>query len=752
MNTIKNVWRWSLLVNFLVSKPFRARYLGRSGKGHGTFLKPVPDPNSSLASYKEQNTTKSENLPSIVMDLAVQKELQGEINVHAEKVENSFNQPLDIYYEVNGKGKIIFVSSSVKTVLGYDRQEIIGMPAQIFCKDLSVFQEGSGQFEEGKKAINETISLFHKNGNVKMIHHAVVPKYRHKRNFIGAAGVMRGITEEILVQRKVKESTVKFYALLEGAVDAILIVDEETGRVVDINKQAQILLGYLKSEIKGSTLDVFQPVHAEKEMRSRLNLIEENQQVLIESQIRTKSSIILDVELTVRKMKVGQQLVFQTFIKDVTQQKIDSAIKLLEKKVLAKLVKNCSITKTLNYICLGIEKIYPDMKCAILQYDEKNNIIKKFVGPGLPKNYIEGMEKLPVEPSLSACGIGAHAEDLTIVTDIQSDERCKCQADLAKKANLVSCWSMPVMSTSKELLATFAIYLSYSKKPQKGQLILIEIFTNLLSLALENFKIREDILDKEKKMEDLNLFLVKQNKQLEEYTYITSHNFRAPLTNILSLINLKEENEDIDDTFIWSNLKKTSKNLKCTIDGLNEVLKSGWELNKFSEVISIKTVFKNVMTNVLTKTEKKDVRLKLDCEHLEWINYPKIYLESIIQNLVTNAIKYAHPDRKLFVQIYTEEVNGDVFLYVKDNGLGMNLKTIGDKLFGLRKTFHSNKDAKGLGLFMTKAQVESMGGTICVESEVNLGSTFIVNFGQVSIARSHSQGVTNDIISVEADQ
>jgi signal transduction histidine kinase len=110
------------------------------------------------------------------------------------------------------------------------------------------------------------------------------------------------------------------------------------------------------------------------------------------------------------------------------------------------------------------------------------------------------------------------------------------------------------------------------------------------------------------------------------------------------------------------------------------------------------------------------------------INYNKTYLESILLNLLSNAIKYRSPKRPLKVHFKTEVINEIVVLKVSDNGLGIDMNKYGDKLFGLRKTFHEHKDAKGVGLFLTKSQVEAMGGKIWVESAVDKGTTILIQF------------------------
>ena len=101
-------------------------------------------------------------------------------------------------------------------------------------------------------------------------------------------------------------------------------------------------------------------------------------------------------------------------------------------------------------------------------------------------------------------------------------------------------------------------------------------------------------------------------------------------------------------------------------------------------------------------------------------------MESIIYNLLSNALKYVSPDRIPDVLLRTYEKDGKVTLSVKDNGLGIDLVKYGSKIFKLNQVFHNNPTSKGVGLYITKAQIESLGGTIQVKSRENEGSEFIV--------------------------
>jgi signal transduction histidine kinase len=104
------------------------------------------------------------------------------------------------------------------------------------------------------------------------------------------------------------------------------------------------------------------------------------------------------------------------------------------------------------------------------------------------------------------------------------------------------------------------------------------------------------------------------------------------------------------------------------------------------------------------------------------------YVESIINNLLTNAIKYRHPDRHPIIQISTTIDNEYVCLKVKDNGLGVDLSKYRNDIFNLYKRFHLHVDGKGLGLYLVKTQVTALGGKIDIESEPEKGTTFLVYF------------------------
>ena len=108
------------------------------------------------------------------------------------------------------------------------------------------------------------------------------------------------------------------------------------------------------------------------------------------------------------------------------------------------------------------------------------------------------------------------------------------------------------------------------------------------------------------------------------------------------------------------------------------------------------------------------------------LNTIPTYFESIITNLISNAIKYRSPDKKAFIKISAKKEKRKTVITIEDNGIGIDLSKNKEKIFGMYKTFHGNSDAIGLGLFMTKSKINVLGGTIEVESKTKEGSVFKV--------------------------
>jgi PAS domain S-box-containing protein len=245
--------------------------------------------------------------------------------------------------------------------------------------------------------------------------------------------------------------------------------------------------------------------------------------------------------------------------------------------------------------------------------------------------------------------------------------------------------------------------------------------------------IQRDITEekkKEKEKEQLIRELTQNNKDLKQFSYITSHNLRAPLSNLTGLLNLMHEipveNQELRE--IINGFSTSTNLLNETINDLVKVIiiKDNPSINK--EEVLIKDVFESVFNQLSYLISLHKPILKIELEKVTILHINKAYLESILLNLFTNAIKYRSPKRTLRIFVSSKELNNQIVLVFKDNGIGIDLERNGDKIFGLYQRFHNYSDSKGLGLYLVKSQVESMGGTISVESEVDKGTTFTITF------------------------
>jgi PAS domain S-box-containing protein len=248
--------------------------------------------------------------------------------------------------------------------------------------------------------------------------------------------------------------------------------------------------------------------------------------------------------------------------------------------------------------------------------------------------------------------------------------------------------------------------------------------TSLRGIMIDITKTKEA----EKELNDSFQLVTEQNKRLLNFSYIVSHNLRSHTSNITSIMDLIEssDTEEEKDEMVQL-LKSVSCSLNETMTHLNEVINIQTNVDLVSEPLNIRQYIEIVQSQLLKQITTKDVSFAIDIPNDIKINYNPAYLESILYNLISNAIRYKHPDRKPLISIKWFSENDSNVLQFSDNGIGIDLVRNADKIFGMYKTFSNNPESKGIGLFITKNQIDAMGGTITVESEPNLGTTFKIH-------------------------
>ncbi|MDO7173270.1 PAS domain S-box protein [Mariniflexile sp. AS56] len=220
-----------------------------------------------------------------------------------------------------------------------------------------------------------------------------------------------------------------------------------------------------------------------------------------------------------------------------------------------------------------------------------------------------------------------------------------------------------------------------------------------------------------------------QNERLKNFAHIVSHNLRSHSGNMNSLLDiLLEEKPELKGDELINFLVTAAHNLRDTIAHLSEVAMLSATGIKQLETVNLTQTIVNAIGNVGALSKKANVEIVNDVKDEVFVQGIHAYLDSIVLNFLTNAIKYSSHERESFVRLCVESHENYITLNVEDNGRGIDLKKHGKKLFGLYKTFHKHEDARGVGLFISKNQIEAMGGDIEVDSEVNVGTTFKIHF------------------------
>nr|WP_315251932.1 PAS domain S-box protein [uncultured Flavobacterium sp.] len=219
--------------------------------------------------------------------------------------------------------------------------------------------------------------------------------------------------------------------------------------------------------------------------------------------------------------------------------------------------------------------------------------------------------------------------------------------------------------------------------------------------------------------------VTKQNERLLNFSYIISHNLRSHTSNIASIVTLLEASETQQEKAqMMQLLVSVSGLLNETMLHLNEVINIRTNVSLVIQPLNLNECIENVMKVFSQQIISKEVTIFNQIPDDLIINYNPAYLESILFNLISNAIRYSHPERKIVIYLKWKTENDKNYLEISDNGIGIDLAKNGNKIFGMYKTFSNDPSSKGVGLFITKNQIEAMGGSITVESKPNAGTTF----------------------------
>ena len=252
------------------------------------------------------------------------------------------------------------------------------------------------------------------------------------------------------------------------------------------------------------------------------------------------------------------------------------------------------------------------------------------------------------------------------------------------------------------------------------------------TLHLSNAQLEIKIAERTKDLSNANNELISYNGQLEQFAYIIAHNLRAPVARMLGLLDVFKVSGLLnnDNRFYIDKIEISAKELNEIIGDLNKLLEIKNNLKDFREDVDLESKFVHVCTTLERQIRENNVTFDVDFQ-VKTIHSVNLYIDSIFYNLVSNAIKYRNVDKQVYIQISSRKDKNMTIITVKDNGMGIDMQKYGDKIFSLYKRFHNHVEGKGMGLHLVKLQIETLGGTIKIDSKLDEGTTFTIAFPTV---------------------
>jgi PAS domain S-box-containing protein len=426
------------------------------------------------------------------------------------------------------------------------------------------------------------------------------------------------------------------------------------------------------------------------------------------------------------------------FFHDITERKRTQALLVGQARVLEQIAHGDPLESSLDTLLRLIETQCPDMRSSVLLLDESDQTLHHGAAPSLPACFTGPLDGTRIGPSAGSCGVAAFTREPVVTQDIANDPHWAPWRELALSVGLRACWSTPIFDDTQRLLGTFAMYYAEPSVPSERDLGVVQMATHIAAIAIGRHRAeqarseQERVRQKNRELEESNRVVQEASRLKSQFLANMSHELRTPLNAINGF------SEYLIDQHAGP---LTAKQLEC----MQHVLSSGRHLLQlvsdvldlakveagkmevFPEPCALCEILSEVCAVVNGLASDKGVALKWRCDPpLERATIDVQKFKQVLFNLIANAVKFTN--RGGLVEVTARELDEARFeVRVRDTGIGISAEDV-PKLFQrfqqLDSTASRRHAGTGLGLALAKRLVESMDGTIGVESELGVGSTF----------------------------
>jgi PAS domain S-box-containing protein len=575
-----------------------------------------------------------------------------------------------------------FVNNKLCKILDYSREEIIGKNFSYFLAETSV--EVGAFFKRNK---NTQIKFLSKTGKEIWTQVSTNPLYGPNEVYSGALSMVTDVT----LQKKIEEENKKLSDVASLTVNAVIVSDHE-GRVTWVNKGFERMTEYSSNEIIGR-----KPGHllsgpdtdpaVSKFMSECVN---NGLGFQVEIMNYSKSCRPYWVNIEARPLHNSQKILtgFMAIEQDITERKKfeDTLMK-----------RDGQLTLAAQIAKLGYWEydFFTDLFTFNDQFYEVFKTTAEAVGGYTMK-------------SARYAQLFVHPDDVEIISQSIQESLQSDQIDFSFKAE-----HRIIYSTGE--IGFISVHFR-STKDDQGK-------------TIKNFGVNQDITErKQVEIERLALIdsLQNKNKDLLQFSYIVSHNLRAPIAKVIGLASIIE-GESEETKFFLNKLTEEVTHLDDVVKDINTIVSARKTTKEKMELVSFEREFQLVNQILEDSIIESNAYISSDFSSAPKILTIKSYLHSIMYNLMSNSLKYRQLDIPLQIHIKTYQDEKFVCLEVQDNGEGIDLEKNGSKVFGLYKRFNTRDvPGKGIGLSLVKTHAESLGGRVEIISKLNEGTTFSI--------------------------
>ncbi|HRX77741.1 MAG: PAS domain S-box protein [Planctomycetaceae bacterium] len=554
---------------------------------------------------------------------------------------------------------------------------------------------------------------------------------------------VESLLEELdAAQTALRESEKRLNTLFAYAPEAIVMLDVDTGRFIDVNPRAEALFGLSREELAElGPLDV-SPTHQPGGLASPtsasayIHAAVEGGAPTFEWWHRNSAGQQFPCEVRLVRMPWGDRSVLRGSITEISERKQLDLCERGRSQVLERIARGDALNDVLHTLVNTIEDLLPGMVCSVLVLNQESQCLHIGAAPSLPQFYNEAVDGLKIGPAMGSCGTAAHSGKRVIVRDIRNHSYWAAYLPIVERLDLRACWSEPIISLEGTVLGTFAMYFSEPREPIRLELEIIEISAQLAGIAIEhdrtktllrdiNESLERRVARRTKALAEANKELVRSNDELRQFAYIASHDLQEPIRMVTNFGQLLQKRmpADVDpETMEWLGfVVEGGQRMQTLIHDLLEYSEIDYQSRPY-QAVKLDRVVQLVLTNL--RASVRDTKAEITFGELPTVVGDKPQLVQLLQNLISNAIKF-HDQPPPKIEIGAVLQGNEWLLSVRDHGIGIDPDHY-DRVFEFFRRLH-NRDrfpGTGIGLAICKRVVERHGGRIWVESTSGEGSTF----------------------------